>query len=37
MGTFGEVKIVVTKIDQTKGAQVALVVTDGSGRQSSCY
>ena len=38
LGRFSpEVEAVVTKIDPTMGAQVAFVVTDGTGRQASCY
>jgi hypothetical protein len=38
MGRFSpEVKAVVTKVDQTKGSQVAFVVTDGDGNQASCF
>ena len=37
LGAFTEVKAVVTKIDQAQAAQVAFVITDGLGRQASCY
>ena len=36
-GAMQEVQAVVTKSDPTKPAQVAFVITDGAGRQASCY
>ena len=37
VGTTAPVKFTATKADQTKSAQIAVVVTDGAGNQSSCY
>ena len=35
-GAFSEVRAVATKTNQALPAQVAFVITDGTGRQASC-